>query len=255
MRAREMAPAIREGLILLRTALSPSLFDPASAERCFTISAGSYFCGLLIPRLLGRALEVAPRVSFTVTAPNPNLAVSLDEGSIDLALGAFGRVPRRLVRARLYREQLVWIASADNTFVNDPPCLADIARNPRLRISTGWPYAGASSYISERGLESRVTASSSIGMHGVTGVENDGASIYDLSTAIAIVGRTRLVALVPRRFAQRYAEASGLVLIEAAGAPEVLDISMLWHSKLAADPGLIWLRALIEECLAADPVD
>src|SRR3546814_2267624 len=41
-RAIEIAPGVRVGLSQLRTALSPSAFDPGTADRRFTIAAGSY---------------------------------------------------------------------------------------------------------------------------------------------------------------------------------------------------------------------
>ena len=250
-RAREMAPTIREGLGMLRAALSPSLFDPATAHRRFTISAGSYFCELLMPDLLGRARDAAPMVSFAVSAPGADLVALLDDGAVDLALGAFGRVPRRLNRERLFDEQLVWIASAGGDFPDRSPTYADIATRPQLRIATG-RQQGSRSYISEAGLERRVTASSSLG--GQDGRTGDAASttIYDLQTAFAIVGRTELVALVPRRSAERRAGPDRLVLIEAGAEAEMIEMAMLWHGKQAADAGLAWLRTLVQACLGGD---
>jgi len=251
VRAREMAPAIREGLGMLRAALSPSLFDPATAHRRFTISAGSYFCELLMPDLLARAREVAPHVSFAVSAPGADLVALLDDGAVDLALGAFGRVPRRLNLEPLFDEQLVWIASADSVFAHDPPTRPDIAARAQLRIATGRPQ-GARSYVSEAGLERRVTASSSLGAHDGRGSDAASTTIYDLQTAFAIVGRTELVALVPRRSAERRAGPDRLILIEAGDEAETIEMAMLWHGKQAADAGLAWLRTLIHACLNGD---
>jgi len=251
VRAREMAPAIREGLATLRAAMSPSLFDPATASRRFTISAGSYFCELLMPDLLARAREVAPGVSFAVSAPGADLVTLLDDGAVDIALGAFGRVPRRLTLEHLFDEQLVWIASADGAFASDPPRRADIAARPQLRIATGRPQ-GARSYVSEAGLERRVTASSSLGAQEGRGSDAASTTIYDLQTAIAIVERTELVALVPRRSTERRAGPGRLVLIDAGADEETIEMAMLWHGKQAADPGLTWLRSLIHACLEPD---
>src|SRR3546814_21038095 len=53
-RAIEIAPGVRVGLSQLRTALSPSAFDPGTADRRFTIAAGSYFCARSEERRVGR---------------------------------------------------------------------------------------------------------------------------------------------------------------------------------------------------------
>src|SRR3546814_522476 len=112
-RAIEIAPGIRQGLLQFRDALSPSLFDPATAKRRFAISAGSYFCALLIPDIMARARAIAPGVSFRIVVPGSDLAAALDEGAVDLALGAFGKVPARTILEPLYREELVWIRSEE----------------------------------------------------------------------------------------------------------------------------------------------
>jgi DNA-binding transcriptional LysR family regulator len=251
-RARDMAPEIREGLAQLRAALSPSQFVPGEAERRFTISAGSYFCALLIPDLVARAREIAPGVSFAVVSPGPNLVAMLDDGAVDLALGAFGHVPRRLVRDPLYSEELVWIASADNPLLGHPPRFADIAGSPRLLIASGAPYAGLGSYVSESGLERRVIAASSLGQQGDRDHEEAHALVHDASTAIAIVGRSNLVAFLPRRFAQRRAQSDRLVLIPPEQEVDALDMAMLSHSKLASDAGLSWLRDLVRSLSHGD---
>src|SRR3546814_4823836 len=86
---------------LLRTALSPSAFDPGTADRRFTIAAGSYFCALFIPGLLARARQIAPNVSFRIQPLGGDLLVDLDGGAIDLALGVSTKIPRRLRLERL----------------------------------------------------------------------------------------------------------------------------------------------------------
>src|SRR3546814_2774973 len=111
-RAFEIAPGVRVGLSQWRTALSPSAFDPGTADRRFTIAAGSYFCALFIPGLLARARQIAPNVSFRIQPLGGDLLVDLDEGAIDLALGAFTKIPRRLRLAALFQVELVWIAGA-----------------------------------------------------------------------------------------------------------------------------------------------
>src|SRR5882757_3816478 len=43
VRAHQLAPRLRVSLAEIRSAVAPSMFDPATTRRRFTISAGSYF--------------------------------------------------------------------------------------------------------------------------------------------------------------------------------------------------------------------
>jgi DNA-binding transcriptional LysR family regulator len=248
-RALEIAPGIRQGLAQLRGALSPLPFDPATAARRFRISAGSYFCALLVPDLAARARARAPGLSFTIVAPGPDLLSALDEGTIDLALGAFGKAPPRLVGETLFREELVWVARAGSPIAGKAAELQELPPDRRLDIAAGRPFPGHGSYAWEGGLERRVVAAAAA-RDGAAGGEEAYMILYDVPTVIATIVATDLVALVPRRLVLKSAGPERIAIIESRAASG-LDMAMLWHSRLNEDAGLAWLRALIRECLDA----
>lgn len=247
-RALEIAPGIRQGLAQLRGALAPSPFDPATDVRRFRISAGSYFCALLVPDLAARARALAPGISLSIVSPGPDLLPSLDEGAVDLALGAFGKAPPRLMRELLFREELVWVARADSPIVKRPSELHDLPPERRLDIAAGRPFRGHGSYAWEGGLERRVVAAA-MAEEAVPDGEGQ-VTLYDVPTAIATVAATDLVALVPRRLVPKSAAPERVAIIESR-VESGLDMAMLWHSRLAEDAALAWLRALVRECLPA----
>jgi DNA-binding transcriptional LysR family regulator len=244
-RALEIAPGVREGLAQLRGALSPTEFIPGTAQRRFTIAAGSYFCTLLVPELIARVRAVAPEVTLRIVSPGPELLSELDEAGVDLALGAFTRVPSRLSSEALYREELVWIAAAGNPIARalfDPRVFAAA---PRVTVSVGRPsdalrYDG----VLERRLIAETGETEPFAAGGDAGI------VYDGITAIGIVARTDMIALVPRRFAERDDPAPGVVTLDA---PEEggIDLMILWHGKSDDDAGLAWLRGLIREIVSA----
>ena len=243
-RALEIAPGVREGLAQLRGALSPTEFVPETAQRRFTLAAGSYFCTLLIPALIARVRAAAPEVSLRIVPLGPELLSDLDEGGVDLALGAFTRIPSRLSSESLYREELVWIAAPGNPIAHAPFDADAFAAAPRLTISVGRPF-DALRY--DGTLERRLIAET--GEAEPFALGGDAAIVYDGLTAIGIVARTDMIALVPRRFAERDDPARGVVTLDA---PEEggIDLMMLWHGKGDDDPGLGWLRGLIREIVS-----
>ncbi|HEX7655447.1 MAG TPA: LysR family transcriptional regulator [Sphingomonas sp.] len=246
-RAVEMAPGVREGLVQLRGALSPTLFDPASAVRRFTIAAGSYFCVLLVPELIARVRELAPGVMVRIQPLGPDLLSELDESSVDLALGAFTRIPSRLTSERLYREELVWIAAAGNPLARAPFDRDALARAPGLTIWVGRPFEALRAAVPEGVLERKVIAET--GEAVAADIGEDSAAVYDALTAIAVVGRTDMVALVPRRFAERD-DARHVVMLDAPEESGGIDLMMLWHGKFDEDAGLAWLRGVIRDIVA-----
>jgi DNA-binding transcriptional LysR family regulator len=245
--ATDIAPAVREGLEQLRLALFPVSFEPATALRRFRITTGVYFSALLVPELIARTRVEAPNVSLAFGAPGSDLLASLDSGTTDLALGAFGKVPPRLHRHLLFREELVWIARAGSPVATDPRKLATWPVAQRLSVAAGRPYPGHGAYSWENGLERLVLASGHTG--DLDGIEADGAtSVHDPLTAIATVAATDLIAVVPRRLALKSLGTQAIAIVDAPAVSEV-DMAMLWHSRLSADYGLEWLRATIESCL------
>ncbi len=248
-RAIEIAQGIREGLAQLRDALSPSPFDPATARRRFRISAGVYFCTLIIPELIGRTRASAPGVSFTVTSPGSDLLASLDAGTTDIALGAFGRVPPRLASEALFSEQLVWIAGVNNPIVRTPEALAALPADRRIDVVVGKAFPGHGAYSWEGGLERLVATASSSDLDVRTEDPDGPDGVYDPLTAMATVAVTDLVALVPRQLARKGAKMQRIAIIETDADVQHVEMATLWHSRLTGDAGLQWLRAQIRQCL------
>lgn len=244
-RAHDMAPGVREGLLRLRAAIVPALFDPTNAVRIFRIAAGPYFCALLVPDLVARVRALAPGVTIRVVPVGDDLVAMLDDGSVDLALGAFDRVPARLHLHPLFHEDLVWIAARDHPVAATATDPAALIACSRLVIATKRAFEPTRALIDGGTLASHtVQAALSAG-------DGDGpATVYDATTAAAIVARTDMIALVPRRLAVGAATHMGIRVLDTGDTGSGIDLAMLSHGKASADAGLGWLRDLIADLSA-----
>ena len=242
-RAIEMAPAVREGLAHLRGAVAPSAFDPATAVRRFTLAAGAYFCLLLVPALVERLRLAAPGVEVRVVPVAGDLPAELDDGAVDLALGAFGPVPARLHRQSLFGDELVWIAAIDAPIAAKRLSAAQLLATPCLQVGTPRPFGTPQALTGEGGLDLRGVADT-LGRRG-GGDTQDSGVVYDALTAAMIVARTDLIARVPRRIAGSTAVRSTVAILSTEDDPVTLDLGMVWSAKFEADAGLSWLRAQI----------
>lgn len=246
-RATEMAPAVREGLAHLRGAVAPGAFDPATATRRFTVAAGAYFCLLLVPALIAE-LRSAPGVDLRVIPVSGDLPAELDDGIVDLALGAFGPVPVRLHRQSLFGDELVWIAAAGSTLAARRLSTTELSELPCLQVGTPRPFGVPSTLMGEGGLDLRGVADTLNRRGG--GDAQDRGVVYDALTAAMAVARSDLIARVPRRIAQSPGVRSTVAVLATEDDPPKLELAMVWSAKFDGDAGLAWLRAQIAAVLS-----
>jgi DNA-binding transcriptional LysR family regulator len=62
-----------------------------------------------------------------------------------------------------------------------------------------------------------------------------------------IVAATDLIATLPERVAERFAERYPLVVHRSPVRPVGFTLTMTWHSRTDADPARAWLRGLLAE--------
>ena len=141
-----IALAVISNFILLISLASSGSGSYRGSRSASAAGTGVYFSTLLVPDLVAHLREIAPRVTLAIQAPGPDLLSSLDHGTTDIALGAFGKVPPRLMREQLFREELVWIARANSPLIADPAAVETLPPGRRLRVALGRPFPGHGSY-------------------------------------------------------------------------------------------------------------
>jgi DNA-binding transcriptional LysR family regulator len=218
----------------------PTQFDPELSKRTFTVAATSYFCALLIPDLIALVRAQAPAITVRVAPIYSDLLTRLDEGAVDLALGAFARLPPRLLVEPLFREELVWIAANESPLVSARPSHDDLLSRPHLaldpiRTFTPQPHTGGGAFESDLPAEQFVPME----LHGS---ELTPAIVYDTLTAIAVVAVTDLVAMVPRRLALVERARRGIAILETGEAGPGIDLVMISRTRSFPDAGHDWLR-------------
>ncbi|MYR64391.1 LysR family transcriptional regulator, partial [Streptomyces sp. SID625] len=70
------------------------------------------------------------------------------------------------------------------------------------------------------------------------------------AVAALLVASGEHVGLVPRRLAERHATALGLRWFPVPAPLPELEVRLLWHARLDADPAQRWLRETIRAALA-----
>src|SRR5436190_4822023 len=113
-RAMEIGPQVHAALTQLQTAIEPGGFDPATSDRRFTVSAGTYACAVLGPPLVARLQSAAPRAELMLTDRTPDLMDRLDARQVDFMVSSLIAGPDRLAQEPLISEALAWVARTDS---------------------------------------------------------------------------------------------------------------------------------------------
>jgi DNA-binding transcriptional LysR family regulator len=253
-RAQEIAPRLRQGLAQLQDALSPTAFDPADTGRRFTIATGSYAGAVLMPEVMSLIRAEAPAAELRLYGIDASLGDDLESGRTDLAVGAFGRVAPRFDREVLFTETAVWALSARHpAAAAESLSLEALADLPQVIMAVGQDRA-VDGRLTEGGLERWVIwddrsalddALAKIGRSRVVAI-----TAQDAYSALAIVSRTDMVALAPRRLATACAQQYGLKLFEPPYRSRPTDIEVLWRRDLGPSAAIDWLRSRLRAAAA-----
>ncbi len=254
-RAAEIAPRLRQGLLLLQLALAPVEFVPERSDRRFAIACTEYAGAVLIPALIARLRDAAPHASLNVLPSNLGVAETLRSGRADLAIGSFRRVPEWAASEPLMRETRVWVLRSDHLAAHEELTLDRLAALPHLVIAaTGEDERAIEGYVVDHGLERLVTRSDAGSLQGALAARglrrNVAVTTPHLLAALAAVSQSDIAALLPRRLAMALMGRYRLVLFEPPYPSPPFEMMSLWHREQGDQPAVAWLRTLLREIAA-----
>ena len=228
-RARRLAAPFRDLLERIGEVLSGrDVFDPAFCEETFRVAATDYASFVLGPGIAVRLAEAAPRASLVVAAPDGAERKRLESGALDLILGPALR-GRHLESERLIAERFACIARKGHPRVAKRLTGKDYAAEAHVVVRS----ATTDPALADPGRKRRV-----------------GVAVGHFLLVPEIVARTDLIATVPERVAERFAERLPLVVHRSPVRPAGFALTMTWHPRADADPARAWLRGLLAEVAA-----
>lgn len=229
---RRAAPAIES----LRTATEPLTFDPQGSERQFVLSGGSYSAAVLLPPLLDRLRQTAPRVRIRFTPIETDFIDAVARSRVDIALGAQPPPPARVEWLPLFDDEMVWAARRDHPFVHAPLTMAMLLRArhvvlERLRPIFGDDYQEARHFVDEADeLRSAQDLALEPGRKAAT--------VSDLAHAFAAVCGSDAVTLTLRRYAEAAAPDATQLLTPPHRTPKITMGALFVSGR---DAGVNWL--------------
>ncbi|MBF6220249.1 LysR family transcriptional regulator [Nocardia abscessus] len=212
----------------------------AELERTFTIRINDGVAATLATAAVEATTAVAPGVVLRFVTEGSESAEALRDGSVDLDIGVGDVAAPDIRTAVLYRERMVGIVRADSALGRH--------RRPTLRQLCGHPHVSASRRGRARGpLDDALDAA---------GLQRHVAAVVPtFAVAALLVSSSRYVGLVPQRLADQYGRTLGIRWFPIPAALPELEVRLLWHARLDADPAQRWLRETIRNTLCAPSVE
>ena len=236
-RADRLAQAVQSALATLEEALNTSqVFDPQRSSRVLRVHLSDIGEARFLPELVLALQRMAPGMRLeALPLPHDHIGPALDNGQLDLAIGFLPEVRDTLYQP-LLSDRYVVLMRQDHPVAQRWSRMQ--ARKPspvaELEVLTELEFAAVRTHADTlRILELmhwqhrlRLTVSHFLSLPG-------------------IVRSSDLAVLMPRNFAQGFAQAGALAIIEPDLPLCDFTVSMHWSQRFDKDPCLQWLRARV----------
>jgi DNA-binding transcriptional LysR family regulator len=229
--ALRLHPIVRSALAEVERMVAPRSFDPATWTAEIAIAASDQQTIQLLPDVMARVARDAPALRVNVVPAGPDTWSDLRDGRLHLAFGiAEQRLPPGLRFAPLYDDAFVSLLRLEHPAARDWTLRAFIELDHVLVTVLRDGRGVLDEVLAEQGLSRRVAL-----------------RLPHFYAAMAVVARTDMVVTLPRSLADTYAAALGLIALEPPLERAPFTVGLIWPDSLGAEPGMIWIRALVAE--------
>jgi DNA-binding transcriptional LysR family regulator len=249
MRATEMAPLIRDALVSAERAIGPPKFEPQTSSRQFCIAATDYMTAVVVPHFLRTLMAMAPGVGLTIIpATRIDLTAQIDVGRVDVALGSFLDVPRRLHVQTLFEERDVVIVAPTHPLASRRVTVNELSALPLFVVAAGGTEDGP---ISERGMIRRTEmfdSSMLTAEFAKIGATPKLKVVQPHFLALpALLAGSLAAAIIPAVLAEVFRKTGVVEVLEFPWRATPTPVRMVWHDRLNHDPAQRWLRSQLQD--------
>ncbi|MDN5842934.1 MAG: LysR family transcriptional regulator [Alcaligenaceae bacterium] len=235
-RALDLIPKVAEILRRADSLLNEDLpFNPAEIDGVVTMIVIDYIDFVVIPHLMERIQQEAPKLSLHIIGPNPRRLGEIMSGTdLDMAITYFP-APPNMVRTRpLFKDRMVGIARLDHPLFDAPISLARYCQFGHVAIT---PAEGADMYnepikeaVNRLGVQRHIAISKPTFM-GVP----------------FLIGESDLISTMPERIAKRFTNITKIRTFELPFHLEPINVVLMWHDRTHNHPLHRWLRDVIAD--------
>lgn len=215
----------------LSRAVTTSNFDPATSRRKFRVALTDLILDMLWPRLVSRLEAEAPGVDLhAVPYTVEGAHMQLREAHVDLAIGMLSEHDHSLRSKWLLETGYVLAMREDHPLAGRSVTLEEFLDARHLLISlSGDTHGPVDSALDRMGLSRRVAV-----------------TVNQYPTIPELLRSSDMITALPEGMLQDAQFREGLWLTRLPLEVETINLYLIWHARHDRDPGLIWMRSLVE---------
>jgi DNA-binding transcriptional LysR family regulator len=247
-RAEVLWPQVRAALAQLQSALSPRSFDPALDAATFNIAMADATAAMLLPPLV-TAIEgqraLANIRTLPLTTRDPRRLV--EEADADLAVGYFPNAIAAIVaqggeatlhHRQLYSTEYVCVMRRDHPLADQELTVDTFVEAHHLLVTfSGRAHGFVDEALATLGRQRRIVL-----------------TVNQFATAGSVVARSDLLTVLPRQFLPATGVEHRLVQKPLPLQLASVNVEMMWHLRKDDDPAHRWLRELVVDAAARQPL-
>ena len=233
-KAESLREAVVEVMGTVRQRIqSAVIFNPAAAQREFTICLTDMGELVFMPLMLSLLRKFAPQCSLrTLQVPAEQIAGLLESGEADLAIGTYRTAPEGLYKQQLFMHSFSTIAHVSNKKIRKKITLQQFEQSPQIVVTlSGRSSVSFDSIIEERGIKRQIVMKTP----------------HFLIVPLLIEKQPDLIATVPWELANVYSLYGNVRAVEPPIDLPTFAINQYWHPLYNHEPSLIWLRELVKK--------
>jgi DNA-binding transcriptional LysR family regulator len=239
--ADQLAESVRYALAMIHSGINQrASFDPANAQRSFTIGMTDVGEIFFLPALLERLRREAPGVVLsTVRNTTVNLRDDLEAGKVDVAMGLLPNLKAGFFQRRLFTQNYVCLMRRGHRLDKRKLSLSEFTAAEHLVVvSAGTGHGKVDELLQRSGIERRVQL-----------------TVPHYVSVGHILQGSDLIATVPARLADRLLQPFGLAKVAHPAKLPDIAINVFWHAKYHRSPANRWLRGVLFELFGDGAAD
>jgi len=236
-RADVLREAVRDVLLRINTTVTaPAEFDPSTSEREFTLFVSDYSMEVLIPQALALANLHRSKIRFRLLPQISEPHRALERGEADLLIIPKAYLSPDHPSELIFTEEFVCAIWRDS----------QLARG-ELTIDR---YVNAGHVVMQPS-ESKQPAFEDwfVQRYGIA--RRNQVQTFSFGAMPFLIVGTELIATIHTRLATRLLPALPIKLVPVPLPMPPLEQSIQWHKFRSKDPGLVWLRLLMQKAAIA----
>ena len=233
--AEQVAAHVRDGIAAFdRTLQFKREFDPAAAQRLFTVLMTDIAEAIILPRLLEACRKSAPGVSFrTIQLPMDAIVPALRSGDVDVAVGFIPALRSGVMQQLLFTSEYACLASArHSTIRRQVTRRAFLAARHAVAEAQGTGHGIVEKTLRRLHLDKQI-----------------GARVPHFLALPLIVAASDMLATVPRPLGKLMRAIADVHIHDHPLPLPSIPVRQFWHERFNDDPGNRWLRRLLRQVL------